>query len=266
MAPNIGAQMAQAVALPRSAPPDALIAPQGPLDGAQQQHQRSAMPAQPPAAASPSASMTEVPPPRKRGRKPHNRVQQECKSCGTTSTPEWRKGPDGRNSLCNACGLRWSKAVRPDGLRPKSEADGARGDAGSGSSSGGTVDAPAAGAHQAASAAALAASQEPSLILSHQHLPAPPAAAAAPPAAGSAVPPHFGGPHEHQPLALGTVLEDDRPQPLAQTLHAHPIHPNANPHHQLPHPLHEELRSEDHLLGHNGEEATDGDKTMSAHV
>ena len=262
MAPNIGAQVAQAVALPRSAPPDALIASQGQLDAMQQQHQRSAIPAQPPAAASPSASMTEVPPPRKRGRKPHNRVQQECKSCGTTSTPEWRKGPDGRNSLCNACGLRWSKAVRPDGLRPKSE-DGARADAGSGSSSGGTVDAPAAGAHQAASAAALTASQEPSLILSHHHhhhLSAPAAAVAPPAAAGAVPPPHFGGPHEHQPLALSTVLEDDRAQ-LAQSLpHAHPHHAHAQ------HSLHDELRSEDPMLGHNGEEATDGDKTLSAHV
>jgi len=28
---------------------------------------------------------------------------------GTLESPEWRKGPDGPKTLCNACGLRWSK-------------------------------------------------------------------------------------------------------------------------------------------------------------
>ncbi|KAI9266947.1 hypothetical protein BY458DRAFT_556396 [Sporodiniella umbellata] len=32
-----------------------------------------------------------------------------CKDCGTTSSPEWRKGPQGAKTLCNACGLRWAK-------------------------------------------------------------------------------------------------------------------------------------------------------------
>lgn len=27
-----------------------------------------------------------------------------CESCGTANSPEWRKGPDGTKSLCNACG------------------------------------------------------------------------------------------------------------------------------------------------------------------
>jgi GATA zinc finger len=31
---------------------------------------------------------------------------QKCTSCGTKETPEWRRGPDGQRSLCNACGLR----------------------------------------------------------------------------------------------------------------------------------------------------------------
>lgn len=26
-----------------------------------------------------------------------------------TSSPYWRKGPDGKRTLCNACGLRWSR-------------------------------------------------------------------------------------------------------------------------------------------------------------
>lgn len=34
-----------------------------------------------------------------------------CASCGTSNSPEWRKGPDGTKSLCNACGLRFSRNI-----------------------------------------------------------------------------------------------------------------------------------------------------------
>lgn len=34
-----------------------------------------------------------------------------CTDCGTLDSPEWRKGPQGPKSLCNACGLRWAKFV-----------------------------------------------------------------------------------------------------------------------------------------------------------
>jgi hypothetical protein len=30
-------------------------------------------------------------------------------STGTLDSPEWRKGPSGPKTLCNACGLRWAK-------------------------------------------------------------------------------------------------------------------------------------------------------------
>lgn len=30
-------------------------------------------------------------------------------TCGRTDSPEWRKGPRGPKTLCNACGLRWAK-------------------------------------------------------------------------------------------------------------------------------------------------------------
>ncbi|KAF9354622.1 hypothetical protein BGX34_010904 [Mortierella sp. NVP85] len=30
-----------------------------------------------------------------------------CAYCGCTSTPMWRRGPDGPHSLCNACGVKW---------------------------------------------------------------------------------------------------------------------------------------------------------------
>ncbi|KAL2155212.1 hypothetical protein VTH82DRAFT_3888 [Thermothelomyces myriococcoides] len=32
-----------------------------------------------------------------------------CTDCGTLESPEWRKGPGGPKTLCNACGLRWAK-------------------------------------------------------------------------------------------------------------------------------------------------------------
>ncbi|BGP13735.1 hypothetical protein JCM10213_009050 [Rhodosporidiobolus nylandii] len=34
-----------------------------------------------------------------------------CRDCGTVDSPEWRKGPDGPKSLCNACGLRYAKLL-----------------------------------------------------------------------------------------------------------------------------------------------------------
>ncbi|KAI8379540.1 uncharacterized protein BYT42DRAFT_496091 [Radiomyces spectabilis] len=43
---------------------------------------------------------------RKKVRQEHDHV---CTDCGTTSSPEWRKGPHGPKTLCNACGLRWAK-------------------------------------------------------------------------------------------------------------------------------------------------------------
>ncbi|KAI8990820.1 hypothetical protein BDF20DRAFT_996821 [Mycotypha africana] len=34
-----------------------------------------------------------------------------CQNCGTSSSPEWRKGPSGHKTLCNACGLRYSRSL-----------------------------------------------------------------------------------------------------------------------------------------------------------
>ncbi|KAG0750628.1 hypothetical protein G6F57_000110 [Rhizopus arrhizus] len=45
----------------------------------------------------------------KRRRKNKGIDEYVCKDCGTTSSPEWRKGPQGPKTLCNACGLRWAK-------------------------------------------------------------------------------------------------------------------------------------------------------------
>jgi len=38
--------------------------------------------------------------------------QRVCVTCGRTDSPEWRKGPLGPKTLCNACGLRWAKQAR----------------------------------------------------------------------------------------------------------------------------------------------------------
>ncbi|KAL6788396.1 GATA zinc finger domain-containing protein [Trichoderma sp. SZMC 28013] len=35
-----------------------------------------------------------------------------CHSCNRTETPEWRRGPDGVGTLCNACGLQYAKLRR----------------------------------------------------------------------------------------------------------------------------------------------------------
>ncbi|KZT41783.1 hypothetical protein SISSUDRAFT_203281 [Sistotremastrum suecicum HHB10207 ss-3] len=36
----------------------------------------------------------------------------KCHSCNIKETPEWRRGPDGARTLCNACGLHYAKLVR----------------------------------------------------------------------------------------------------------------------------------------------------------
>ncbi|CAO3610342.1 unnamed protein product [Mucor hiemalis] len=45
----------------------------------------------------------------KRRKKHKGADEYVCADCGTTSSPEWRKGPHGPKTLCNACGLRWAK-------------------------------------------------------------------------------------------------------------------------------------------------------------
>ncbi|KAJ3540553.1 hypothetical protein NMY22_g4245 [Coprinellus aureogranulatus] len=37
---------------------------------------------------------------------------QKCLGCGATSTPEWRRGPLGPRTLCNACGLVYAKLIK----------------------------------------------------------------------------------------------------------------------------------------------------------
>ncbi|EXJ64981.1 hypothetical protein A1O7_01320 [Cladophialophora yegresii CBS 114405] len=39
-----------------------------------------------------------------------------CHSCNRAETPEWRRGPDGARTLCNACGLHYAKLTRKMGV------------------------------------------------------------------------------------------------------------------------------------------------------
>ncbi|KAI8087703.1 uncharacterized protein B0P05DRAFT_632310 [Gilbertella persicaria] len=50
--------------------------------------------------------------PKYRRRNKRSMIGQKCHSCSTTETPEWRRGPDGARTLCNACGLHYSKLLK----------------------------------------------------------------------------------------------------------------------------------------------------------
>jgi len=38
--------------------------------------------------------------------------KRKCEFCGTVETPMWRRGPTGKGTLCNACGVKWSLKFR----------------------------------------------------------------------------------------------------------------------------------------------------------
>ncbi|KAL3620448.1 hypothetical protein CASFOL_035360 [Castilleja foliolosa] len=39
-------------------------------------------------------------------------VERVCTACRTNTTPLWRKGPNGPQTLCNACGLKHLRALK----------------------------------------------------------------------------------------------------------------------------------------------------------
>lgn len=47
-----------------------------------------------------------------------------CHSCNRAETPEWRRGPDGARTLCNACGLHYAKLTRKQNNANKNAAVG----------------------------------------------------------------------------------------------------------------------------------------------
>ncbi|KAG9303385.1 hypothetical protein G9A89_013711 [Geosiphon pyriformis] len=59
----------------------------------------------------PSSSNT-APRPRKKKKPKVEEEEYVCTDCGTVESPEWRKGPLGPKTLCNACGLRWAKKAK----------------------------------------------------------------------------------------------------------------------------------------------------------
>ncbi|CAN1219655.1 GATA transcription factor 16 [Linum perenne] len=57
---------------------------------------------------------------REKEREEEGKKKKSCSDCKATSTPLWRCGPAGPKSLCNACGIRYTKKIRPDKKRAKS--------------------------------------------------------------------------------------------------------------------------------------------------
>lgn len=50
-----------------------------------------------------------------------NKPSKKCHRCGTSETPEWRRGPNGPRTLCNACGLFHAKLVKRKGAAVAAE-------------------------------------------------------------------------------------------------------------------------------------------------
>ncbi|TVU51031.1 hypothetical protein EJB05_02435, partial [Eragrostis curvula] len=66
---------------------------------------------------SPAVYLVKKKKPSKKKCRPRN-TGQKCLHCGTTSTPQWREGPMGRHTLCNACGVRWRQGRLLPEYRP----------------------------------------------------------------------------------------------------------------------------------------------------
>lgn len=57
----------------------------------------------------------------KKAKKVKSADEYVCTDCGTLDSPEWRKGPNGPKTLCNACGLRWAKKEKKRSGEPGAE-------------------------------------------------------------------------------------------------------------------------------------------------
>jgi len=51
---------------------------------------------------------------RKRAKKDPTVAAIHCKMCGKKNSAEWRRGPDGFKSLCNACGIHFAKILQKE--------------------------------------------------------------------------------------------------------------------------------------------------------
>ncbi|CUA67248.1 White collar 1 protein [Rhizoctonia solani] len=63
-----------------------------------------------PATATTTDAQPDRPKKRSRPTRAHPSSPRVCTTCSRTDSPEWRRGPHGPKTLCNACGLKWAKA------------------------------------------------------------------------------------------------------------------------------------------------------------
>ncbi|XP_052138549.1 formin-like protein 20 [Oryza glaberrima] len=71
-------------------------------------------PAPPPPPPQPASPKTKT---KAKAKKPKRK--RSCVHCGSTETPQWREGPTGRGTLCNACGVRYRQGRLLPEYRPK---------------------------------------------------------------------------------------------------------------------------------------------------
>ncbi|CAE6409094.1 unnamed protein product [Rhizoctonia solani] len=62
-----------------------------------------------PATATTTDAQPDRPKKRSRPTRAHPSSPRVCTTCSRTDSPEWRRGPHGPKTLCNACGLKWAK-------------------------------------------------------------------------------------------------------------------------------------------------------------
>ncbi|SCU92528.1 LAFA_0F11188g1_1 [Lachancea sp. 'fantastica'] len=67
-----------------------------------------------PTTSSTTSPLLDTPP----NERPANAIRgMECVHCASTETPEWRRGPYGNRTVCNACGLFYCKIVKRFGIQ-----------------------------------------------------------------------------------------------------------------------------------------------------
>jgi len=62
----------------------------------------------------PRQPQVEIKPIEKETNKRNRDEKIECQMCGSSQSPEWRRGPGGNKTLCNACGLHYAKMVKQE--------------------------------------------------------------------------------------------------------------------------------------------------------
>uniref|UniRef100_A0A0D9XXA1 GATA-type domain-containing protein n=1 Tax=Leersia perrieri TaxID=77586 RepID=A0A0D9XXA1_9ORYZ len=80
--------------------------------GAPNKNQSSPPPPPSPPSPAPAPKTTKA-------RKKKEKKKKTCLHCGSSETPQWREGPMGRGTLCNACGVRHRQGRLLPEYRPK---------------------------------------------------------------------------------------------------------------------------------------------------